>query len=122
MTTYEEAQILFNAYQKNGSFHKLRDALDLLIEIIETEDTDLHKATNFKNTISKIISDQISNILVKCNILDFAGDLDNLDNIDLLRDKLATAMAASFSKEDSEAFVELMTIKRDYFGQAKQKQ
>ncbi len=116
MKTYDEAQRLFNTYQRNGGIHNLRDALDLLDEIIDSQSTEVQKATNFKKTIGHYITDQAANIMKRCNVLDFARDIDKIENnIDLVREKLAEAMSASFSKEDGEAFIELMTVKKDYF-------
>jgi hypothetical protein len=117
METFEEAQRLFTSYQKSSNFHILRHSLDILDEIIESKDAESQKANNFKNTISKYINKQVSGIFSKCNIPDFIGDINDNDDYDVLRDKLATVMYSSFSKEDGEAFRELMSIKSIYFKQ-----
>lgn len=119
METFEEAQRLFTSYQKNGNFHILRHSLDMLDEVIESKGAESQKANNLKNTILKYINNQVSVIFSKCNISDFIGDINDSDDYSLLRDKLATVMYASFSKEDGEAFRELTSIKSNYFKQPK---
>jgi hypothetical protein len=115
MANFEEAQRLFSAYQRNGVVHNLRDTLDILEEIIEHRSVDSQRATNFKNRISKHIAEQIKGIFVKCNIPDFAKDLKNIDDQDLLLKKLASVLSAALSKEDGKYLGELLTIQSEYF-------
>lgn len=115
MTTFQETQQLFNAYQNNGDFLNLRDCLDNLDEIIDSHDTESQKAIEFKKTIARYIDKQRNDIFVKCNIQDFAKDIKNIRDRDLLIDKLTSLLSASFSDEDMKLFVELLDIKSDYF-------
>lgn len=115
MERLEDAQRLFSAYQKNGEARHLRDSLDILDEIIESASSESQKASNFKNTISKHIDNQINGILAKCNIREFAKDLKAINNDDLLIEKLSAIISSAFSKEDGEAFIMLLNIKSDYF-------
>lgn len=119
MEVFEEVQKLFDAYQKNGDFHNLRDSLDILDEVIESKSAESHKAINFKKTIAKHIDNQVKGVIVKCNIRDFAKDLKDIDDQDLLLEKLASVLSASFSKEDGKTFFELLNIQSDYFKQIK---
>lgn len=115
MAIFEDAQRLFSAYQRNGGVHNLRDSLDILQEIIENQSADSQRAINFKSTISKHINDQIKGIFVKCNVPDFAKDLKNIDDQDLLLEKLATILSAALNKADGKNLGELLTIQSEYF-------
>lgn len=121
MEDFKKAQRLFTLYQNNGEVHYLREALDILSEIIAHDSPDSHKAVNFKKTISRHLDNQIKGIFVKCNIKEFAKDLKSIDDHDILIDKLATVLSAAFSKEDGVLFIELLNIKSDYFPQASPK-
>jgi hypothetical protein len=115
MGPFEEAQQFFKAFQKTGLSNNLRDSLELLDELIESNNADSHKAMNFKQAISRSIENQIQEILNKCNIPEFAKDLKATDDQNELRNQLATVLSSSLSGEDANLFLELMNITSHYF-------
>ena len=115
MGPFEEAQRLFIAYQKTGHSNNLRDSLELLDELIESNKADSHKAMNFKKAISRTIDNQIQGILIKCNIPEFAKGLKPMDDQNLLMNQLTTVLSSSLSSEDATLFLELMNITSHYF-------
>lgn len=115
MSIFQDAQNFFKAYQEKGDIRNLRNCLDNLDEIIDNADADSQKAIEFKKTIERHIEKQNKDIFIRCNIGGFIKDLKNIDDQDILIDKLAEALSASFSKEDWELFSELLDIKSDYF-------
>jgi hypothetical protein len=117
MEPFEEAQRLLASYQKNGNYNILRHSLDILDELIESKGAESPKANTLKNTILIDINRQVSDIFSKRNIFDFMADINDSDDYNLLSDKFATVINASFSKEDREAFREIVNIKSNYFKQ-----
>ncbi len=115
MGPFEEAQQFFIAFQKTGHSNNLRDSLDLLDELIESNNADSYKAMNFKKAIARSIDNQIQGILNKCNIPEFAKDLKAIDDQNVLMNQLATALSSSLSGEDSSLFLELTNITSHYF-------
>jgi methyl coenzyme M reductase subunit C-like uncharacterized protein (methanogenesis marker protein 7) len=107
MEDFENAQKLFDAYQKNGRFHNLRDSLDILEKIIESQEADVQRAINFKQIIERHIDTQLNEIWVKSNVDEFGRTLKD----DQLTDLLLEAM----SEEDRSKFFNLFSIKKDYF-------
>jgi len=108
MGRFESAQQLFAAYQKTGNFNNLRDSLDLLAGLIESDNADSLKATNFKMVISRAICDQMQHLHVKCNIPEFSKNLKTIE-------ELATALSASLSDKDASLYMELLKIRSEHF-------
>lgn len=104
MAFFEDAQRLFNAYERNGGFHNLRNSLDILQEIIEAQNSDSQRATNLKNTISKNINDQIKGISLRGNLPNF-----------LKGNNAKTILSAALNDEDLSKFSELVDLKLEFF-------
>lgn len=107
MKNFENAQRLFKDYQEIGDLNKLRASLDLLDEIIEGQNIDYQRASNFREIILEFIRNRKSDILIRCNIVDFLKDV----TVDEFRDILS----ASATKETIKEFSELRKIESDYF-------
>lgn len=106
MESFENAQKLFDAYQKGGRINNLRDSLDILDEIIESQRTDPHRAINFKQIIRRHIDTKLNEIYVKSNVDEFGKALKDGELGDILFEALG--------EEDFRRFFSLISIKRDY--------
>ena len=76
MEDFKNAQKIFNDYQKIGGFHNLRDSLNILDEIIESQGTGAQRASNFKQLIGRHIDTQLDEILAISNVYEFGKDDD----------------------------------------------
>lgn len=107
MDAFENAQKLFNNYEKNGGFHNLKTSLDILDEIIEGQGPAFERAINFKKIIEQHIDTQINTIWAKGNVDEFGKALKD--------DEFIRLLWKAMSEEDRSIFLKLLSIKRDYF-------
>jgi hypothetical protein len=106
MESFENAQKLFDAYQKVGRINNLRDSLDILDEMIESQGTNSHRAINFKQIIGRRIDTKLNEIYAKSNVDEFGKALKDSEFGDILFEALG--------EEDFRRFITLLSIKRDY--------
>jgi hypothetical protein len=117
MDNLESAQKLFTAYQSTSNIFQLKDALDILDELIDGNGGDAAKARNLKKAIKDSISKQISDFFQKYNVGPFLKkeNIKDVKDDNELTEKLVRVVGASFSRDDLEILVELLTIQSDYY-------
>ncbi len=114
MPEFEESQRLFDIYQKTGDSQNLRDSLDILNSIIESETLAHQKAINFKKTIYNYINDQINVLKTKYNIGEFSKKSVKSPSEDIIQ-KLLSAVFASATNQDAKKLIDLMIILVEYW-------
>lgn len=113
MGEFENAQELFDTYERNGQFENLREAIDILDGLIEDEGIDANRAKNFKESIVRKINNQIKDIFTKCNVREFFGDPKDYTDHGKLIDDLSKLLYAALSAEDGNNLLELLDIKKN---------
>jgi hypothetical protein len=114
MEAFDEALLLFDAYQKKGGINKLRDALDILDDIIGNQGVALQRAINLKKTISQYTDRQITLMRAKYNIGEFDKDITNHPEEKAI-DEFVSGLFASAPASEAKKLIELILIRFDYW-------
>ncbi len=112
MGEFERAQELFDNYERNGQFENLREAKDIIDELIEDAGPDTKRTKNFKENIDRKINNQIRDIFAKCNVREFLGNPNDCATHEILIDKLSRLLYVALSTEDGNNLLELLDLKR----------
>jgi len=114
MDDFDEARSLFDAYQQHGRIDNLKDALNLLDSITESQSAESQKAVNLKKTISRYIDSQIKTIRAKYNIGEFDKNISK-DAPEVAINKFVNELFASATNEDAKKLVELLVTSVEYW-------
>lgn len=114
MTDFDKARSFFDTYQQHGGIDNLKEALDILDDIIESQSVGLQKAINLKTTISKFIDNQIKTIRAKYNIGEFNKNM-GTDTSEVAIRKFVNELFSSATDEDAKKLIELLMTSVEYW-------